>query len=310
MKDQRVQNILLDAFLAAGADDGLVYVSVPITSGPREFRLMSELGCSRDRLRREFRTKWLSEVVRPNEEEAIAYAARVRALFPQHLVVEPARLHVAEWGQEDYGNFWETLIRRYAIRVIASPHWAFSVGSTHEIAIALELGLPILDIGGRPLDQSSLAGMASSARQEILRMGFSSEEIEQYLPTLRTPSNAGQATNLEEARANSAHAEVFGWLRAERARQLQYFGPHEDDSHTREGVGLRSWWWRQLTKYHSRAVKLGPQTSEGRLALAKFLTTACALLESVVRVFGRLPMPETHIQPEGRERLTGTDDER
>ncbi len=113
--------LLLEAFQAAGADDGLIYVSVPITSGPRELRLMAELGCTREEVRSIHRERWLSEVVQLNEQEAVAWAARVRALFPQQLVVEPARLHVSEWSQDDYGIFWETLIRRFASSLGCHP---------------------------------------------------------------------------------------------------------------------------------------------------------------------------------------------
>jgi hypothetical protein len=291
-----IGELLLEAFEAAGADDGLVYVSVPITSGPRELRLMAELRCTREELRSTHKDKWLSQVVGPNEGEAVSYAARIRALFPQQVVVEPARLHVSGWSQMDYGGFWEALIRKYALRLVATPHWAYSSGCRQEIEAALQIGLPILDVRGEVLTPEALAGADLEARRSAIELGFSAEEVDRYLP----PISIGEVSGLNheqaererrEAIVNRASSEAFMWLRGERALQLNEFGPDRDDAHTLEGLGPDGWWARQLTKYMERARELGLETEPGRQALAKFVATAIALLESSVRLYGWLPAP-------------------
>lgn len=290
--------LLLESFQAAGADDGLVYVSVPITSGPREFRLIAELECTREQLRSDHREQWLAKVVRPNEQEAVTYAARVRALFPQQLVVEPARLHVSQWTQTDYGNFWETLIRDFALRLIATPDWAFSSGSRQEIEVAYEIGLPILDIRGHPMSSEDLAEADNAAVRALRDLTISEDEVRRYLPPLsfksarsESPSDDPRGSARDEAAVNRASSEVFSWLRGERALQLKEFGPERDDKHTLEGLGDESWWSSQLQYYLERARELGIETPGGREALAKFVATAIALLESSVRLYGWLPMP-------------------
>jgi hypothetical protein len=288
--------LLLQAFDAAGAEDGLVYVSVPITSGPRELSLMARLGASREDLRSTHRDLWLAEVVRPNEKEAVSYAARARVLFPQQLVVEPARLHVSAWSQADYGSFWETLIKGYALRLIATPDWAFSMGSRQEVDLAFRIGLPILSINGDTLNAAELAAADASARQAGRDLGFTDEEIERYLPPLRLPEppetpDDRVAQERGDALVNRAFSEVFAWLRGERAFQLQHFDAAKDDAHTREGLGPETWWFSRLARYTERAQELGLDVPEGREALAKFAATAIALLESSVRVYGWLPTP-------------------
>lgn len=296
--------LLLESFQAAGADDGLVYVSVPITSGPREFRLIAKLECTREQLRSDHRERWLAEVVRPNEQEAVTYAARVRAMFPQQLVVEPAKLHVSQWTQTDYGNFWETLIREFALRLIATPDWAFSSGSRQEIEVAHEIGLPILDIRGRPMSAEDLAEADRAAVLALRDLTISEDEVRRYLPPLSftstprespsdasTPSNDPSGSARDEAAVNRASSEVFSWLRGERALQLKEFGPERDDKHTLEGLGDESWWSSQLEHHFGRARELGVETPAGREALAKFVATAIALLESSVRLYGWLPTP-------------------
>ena len=291
-----VAGLLLEAFQAAGADDGLVYVSVPITSGPRELRLMSELKSTREQLRSEHRARWLSEVVHPNEQEALTHAARVRALFPQHLVVEPARLHVSDWTQTEYGTFWETLIREFALRLIATPDWAFSSGSRQEVKIALEINLPILDIQGTQMSVNDLEAADKAARQYARDLGLSNEEIDELLPWTGFSPEGALSTDSDwlaearrEAMINRATSEVFGWLRAERALQLTAYGPERDDEHTLEGLEAEGWWSNQLEHYLERARTLGIETPEGRQALAKFVATSIALLESSVRLYGWLP---------------------
>lgn len=300
--------LLLEAFQAAGADDGLTYVSVPITSGPRELKLLAELRCTREELRSVYRARWLAEVVGPNEQEAVTYAARVRALFPQQLVVEPARLHVSGWAQEDYNIFWDALIRQYALRLVATPDWAFSVGSRQEVDVAWEIGLPILDVRGRLQTAEDLAASDSLARETAAELGFSGADIERYLPPLalagsgsRPPGGVTDELARREALVNRASSEVFSWLRGERALQLRAFSPEKDDQHTLEGLEDDAWWSRQLARYYEQARRLGVDTPTGRQALAKFGAAAIALLESTVRLHGWLPNPGVRMGANGEE---------
>src|SRR4051794_10229137 len=120
----QVCDVVLEAFEAAGADDGVVYVTVPITSGRREFALMHELRCTRDDLRTRYRDRWLEEVVRPNEEDARTYVGQARIAFSGQLVVDPSRLHVTEWSQDDFDKLWSTLIERYGRVLVVTPAWS------------------------------------------------------------------------------------------------------------------------------------------------------------------------------------------
>jgi hypothetical protein len=295
-------DVVLEAFEAAGAEAGLVYVTVPITSGRREFRLLHELGCTRDELRTRFRDRWLHEVVHPNEEEAKELAGLTRTTFACALVVDPSRLHVTEWTQEDFDKLWTVLIEGYARVVVVSPDWAFSRGARLEVALALSLGVPLADPFGRELTASDVAAMVEEAEAELRHEGWSAEAIRAMLPEVpvdAAPRRPGRPPLFERA---AAHA--FGWLTAERTYQLGKFGTDLDDEHTRQGLHQDGWWWRQLTNYFGRAHVLGVENPSGRQALAKFTATACGLLESVVRVHGDLPAPGV---PSGELRMSQPD---
>jgi hypothetical protein len=84
---------------------------------------------------------------------------------------------------------------------------------------------------------------------------------------------------------------ALAWLVEEVRAQPVKFTSADDDAHTRDGLGDDSWWWQQLTNYYGRARVLGLETPLGRQALAKFVATAVALLDSVIRCHGPLPTP-------------------
>lgn len=278
--------LYLQAFRAAGAEAGLSYLSVPITTGRRELELLLEFRCRPDDLRTKHRERWLADVVRPNEADAEVLAEKVRTLLPQVLVVNPAHLHNPDWSQQEYARFWDNLVSTYATRLIAAPGWEFSRGARAEVRLALRLGLPILDLEGRALHAEDIGQLDKSAAAWMERAGFTQRDIEDYLEDIELGSDVVPA---EDASSNLAASEVFAWLRAERSYQVAKFGIEADDAHTLQGIGEGSWWSQQLTNYYHRAGVVGFETPVGRQAIAKFVATGCGLLESVVRLHGHLP---------------------
>lgn len=274
---------LLQAFEAAGAGGGVIYVSVPITSGAREVALLQELGVSADELRRHHRRRWRSDVVDPNEDEAARHVEKVRAASSGRLVVDPSRLMVSGWSAEDYNGFWVKLMERHAEQVVVTPGWELSRGARAEVGYAVALGLPVLDIDGRALTLDDLAACDELARAGLRRTGWADDQVDAYL----APMDYVQRPDLPR----SAASEVFDWLGRERQYQVAKFGTQLDDENTRAGLDEEGWWWRQLSTYYHRAGVLTLDNPLGRQALAKFAATACGLLESVARVHGPLPDP-------------------
>ncbi len=274
---------LLQAFEAAGAAGGVAYVSVPITSGLREIALLNELGLTSGQLRQRFRDRWTDEVVKPNEVEALGYSERVRAANPGLLVIDPSRLTVKGWEQDDYNGFWVELMKRHARKVVAVPGWEFSRGARGEVALGVALDRPVTDLDGVSFSPEALAVIDDNAREKLAADGWSPEQIDGYLLAL----DFEEAPALEPSAASLA----FDWLVGERAYQARKFGTEQDDEHTLEGLDENGWWWRQLTSYFHRSRVLTLETLVGRQALAKFVATGCGLLESAIRLHGPLPAP-------------------
>ena len=298
----------LQCFAAAGAERGLFYLSVPITTGRREFELMAELGVDREVLRSEHREKWLEAVVRPNERDALLWTdAFSEGVGLGHLVVNPGRLQRNDWTQEQYDELWTGLLKTFPATVVATPGWAFSRGARVEVALARQLGLPILALDGTVLTNADLAEQRDGANARIRSWGFDPVAA---LPDIDLPPSP--APERGERPPEYDAMQLFSWLIRERNYQLAKFGVAQDDLHTRtDGLADSGWWWRQLMNYFHRARVLGLDTANGRQALAKFTATACGLTESVIRVHGPLPepgYPSGHVEGNGHDDGNGTAD--
>jgi hypothetical protein len=280
----------LQAFAACGADRGVIYLSTPITTGRREFAVMERLGVDQATLRAEHKDVWLDEVVAPNERDAVLHADLVTETFALgQLVVNPARISLPEWTQDHYDDLWAELLERFPCCLVPAPGWAYSRGARVEVQTAIDRGLLIRDVGGDQLTAEELAAEAGRVDDELAARGWG-----RLLPTAlpAVVARAGDATQLVEPPPEAHARHIFGWLVRERNYQLAKFGTGRDDANTVEsGLSEDGWWTRQLAMYYHRARLLQLDNVRGRQALAKYVATACGLLESAARVHGPLPEP-------------------
>jgi hypothetical protein len=260
-----------------------VYVPVPITSGRREveFLLASGIRNSRD-LRAQLGDRWAVEVYQANRCQAQQWVASVRERLPTEVVIDPSRLEVPNWTQDDYNGFWLGVIDDHVKRLVLSPEWMYSRGGRLEVGFAVFLGREIYDFDMNAVSDDQIASAARQPWVELADAGWSAAEINAYLPPFRV-----ERPNLQ---SGPFHAAV-DWLSNERCYQLNKFGIELDDVHTKAGIGPETWWWNQLHNYLYRAHVLGLDNVRGRQALAKFVATGMGLLESTVRVYGDLPAP-------------------
>ena len=117
----QITRAILDSLRCVNGLNGIVYVTVPITSGIREYKILKELSCTREDLRSRYRDRWINEVVRPNEADAEAYAFMTQIQFPNKLVLNPAELRVENWGQGDYTNMWNQVLTDFCDVLVITP---------------------------------------------------------------------------------------------------------------------------------------------------------------------------------------------
>jgi hypothetical protein len=282
---------LVQAMTAAGVEGrNVVYVSIPITSGPREVALLRTLGLrSSTDLQRSEPERWRTEVLEANERDARANVAIVREapwLSRGFVVVDPSRMNVKGWDQDDYNRFWVRLMSEHVRYLVATPGWEYSRGARTEVGFALTFSrdtLEVVDQVGEPVDASALEALAERARSSLVEIGWTATEVDRYLPPL-----AITRPDLSP----SAQSQTFNWLVAERRFQVRQFGSEEDDQHLIDGgLDPSAWWSKQLDTYFERARAGDLCDVDARLELAKFVATAVALLESGIRVYGPVPRP-------------------
>lgn len=181
-----------------GAQMGVTYLSVPITTGYRDLQLMRELGVSKQELRERFGREHRERVIGPNEREAEKYAQMVRRLGLGRLVINPGDLYVPDWTQADYLGFWEEAIRSFALEVVLAPGWVFSDGSRFEVGVCLQSMVPIMDLYGRQLTPQALMEMDRRARSQLLGEGFSHAQIASYMPWVDFVGKSMDAAHFSE----------------------------------------------------------------------------------------------------------------
>ncbi|MBW3538014.1 DUF4406 domain-containing protein [Candidatus Parcubacteria bacterium] len=163
---------------------GFLYISVPITSGRREVRLLNRLNCTRTELRTRHKRYRYELIIRPNEADAKRFGRSIKPLLRAWPAINPAAISVADWGQEDYMDLWLPAIVCYVTAMVVTPGWAFSGGSRLEVNLALQLGAPIFDHLARLLSVKDLELQDAWARQTLRREGWSNAQIDDYLPPI------------------------------------------------------------------------------------------------------------------------------
>lgn len=283
-----ITKAIIDTVRCVGGDLGLVYVTVPITSGFREIRLLHELGCTRQTLRSDHVDRWRTEVVHPNEADAEAFALVAKIQYPNRLVLNPAALQVSGWSQSQYNDMWNEVLRQFCDVLVVTPDWAFSVGARMEVKEMSALGRSVVDMFGRAVTAKELTAQMESANNQLIDMGWSEGQITELLPPVVIRQEVRMARSVLHAEWNSA----LEWIIAER-RWQRSIPEFEDDARTvRDGIDCRGGEWQALLdKYFERAKTAGLRSEEGGMNLMKFSSAALAYMESATRVFGPFPEP-------------------
>lgn len=88
-------------------------------------------------------------------------------------------------------------------------------------------------------------------------------------------------------------SQIRQWVRQERVYADNKFDGMQRGDHDEEmkesGIEEDSWWYNQIMQYVDRARMFGLETPKGRQAMGKCYMTLGGMLESMVRVHGRMP---------------------
>ncbi|GAA2686899.1 MULTISPECIES: DUF4406 domain-containing protein [Actinosynnema] len=173
---------------------GAVYVACPISSGKREFDLMLSLGrFDRTALRAELPARWRGEVLEPNRADAGGAAALARSRHPRSAVVNPAAFDIAGLDQPGYDVLCERIIRDHVTRIVLADGWQYSRGARVEAVLAFDLGLPVEDGAGGPMDRDRVASACAEAETALLGSGVPGHAVPALLPAFALDAVPGAA---------------------------------------------------------------------------------------------------------------------
>ena len=160
----------VDAFRCVGAGRApTVYVSVPITTGPRFLDWWRSGGIGLERGGPAF-TEGRARVVTDNVDAARTLTTRVRERFAGSVVIDPTYLgDVPGWDQDHYNAAWSEVVESFADTVVFASGWEYSVGCATEFVAAAGRGLRVLDEALQPLDADTALHLVDAAVRTLRR---------------------------------------------------------------------------------------------------------------------------------------------
>lgn len=205
--------VVVAAYKAAGAGEGCSYLVCPVTTGPREIRLMVKHNArDGDGLRTKVALQewleanglWQSEfvdgVVRPNASDAAGHASRARQALRERgvtdLVIDPTYMDVRELGlaleppldvhfpRDAYLEINGTLYP-HAQHLIVCPSAEYGSGMRASLVDAIDRGAQLMSPTGEAVTVEELADRVHSARDEMSSQGFRDAEVDLYIPPWR-----------------------------------------------------------------------------------------------------------------------------
>lgn len=179
--ESQEHELLLQAWESVFAGTSVVYLSGPITTGPRFLDWYRNEGAflSGDAYVEAHRMK----VIDPNTQELKQVANELRQRYSEP-VLEPATLHVENWRQSDYIALWERVIERYAGRIVLMSGWQFSSGCATELLRAVEKRIPLVSVEGAPVEIGDAISLLSTAVTTVSELGVPVEKLETVLGAL------------------------------------------------------------------------------------------------------------------------------
>lgn len=162
-----------------------VYLSTPITTGDTYVRWRQETAHSIGRDDPRYNELHREKVINHNIAQAAPLAERLRAEFPDRIVVNPADMaDIEDWTQADYHDFWCAVIRRFAGIVIFADGWQFSHGCVTEFATAVECGAQLLTQNMAPLTSDVGSALVARAMAELDGLSEDTDPLRKALARL------------------------------------------------------------------------------------------------------------------------------
>lgn len=164
-----------------------IYVSVPITTGPRFLDWFCHTGTFFDSTSDEYRKKHLQDVVLPNCDDARKRITQLRRSNKNSIIIDPTYFSRYGWTQEEYHYFWGKIIECCVNKVIFLDGWQYSAGCSYEFLTAVRNGIVTINESGSPLSRESGSDLVMKAIRELKQMALPTVYLERVIRELGLP---------------------------------------------------------------------------------------------------------------------------
>jgi hypothetical protein len=175
-----------------------IYASSELTSGRRVYDILEKHGLwkKEDLQKKLKKTKYKSIVSDPNVQEARNFASRIlqdpRGGPP---VISPAPFEAPGWSQEEYLEFWKTVIQKHVRATWFNENWEFSNGCTFEFFVSLEAGLPTFDHHGNPLSCEEGINLIQAAMSRLAPYKYDLSKLKRNLATCQRVNSGSRSAS-------------------------------------------------------------------------------------------------------------------
>jgi len=153
--------------------DRAVYLSTPITTGPRFLKWVASGRQGGTRGNREY-------VIEPNIGDGRRLATKVRRTFP--LVIDPTELGpISGWQQDRYHGLWTSVVCDLSSLLVFNRGWEYSNGCALEYRVAREHHLATLDHEMRVIQSEDARRRLGRAIRRLQKEDLPTEILENVL---------------------------------------------------------------------------------------------------------------------------------
>jgi len=140
--------MITDSFFAITknifADNEIVYISCPITTGERFIHWYSSIGKSLDKDSSKYIHEKTKSVVNPNIRAAKECIKNIRKATNK-VIIDPTNLENCklQWCQNEFYQFWDKFIKDVVDEMILLDGWEYSIGCCCEYLSAIESNIKV-----------------------------------------------------------------------------------------------------------------------------------------------------------------------
>ena len=196
---------LLQDYRDRVGDQTAVYLSTPITTGPRLLAAMSGASIPENDA---FLQNLRHEVMAENLLGVKPLRRRLNETHRSSHVIDPTDLDIDGWGQRDYHRFWVEVLRNFVAEVVFADGWQASTGCTLEYLVATDLGIPCFNSDLTPLGRTEGQELIKIAIGQIEAAGLDASIHRSVLDRLVSQTDHESADNWSASRKDDRLAHV------------------------------------------------------------------------------------------------------